>query len=84
MSTAIERIEAVHAGMLRTYRLTDVYGRKHLVGATDWERGRVQTPLRNSLGVKLGDTRPYEQKVCPTIHRDNVVKVEAGPWLPTD
>ena len=50
----------------------------------DWERGRVQTPLRNSLGVKLGDTRPYEQKVCPTIHRDNVVKVEAGPWLPTD
>lgn len=64
---------------MKMLRVRDVYGREHWVSAEDWNKGRIQTPLRFRTGRRYLDVpanlRPEGGAM---IHRENVAEVLAS------
>jgi len=56
-------------------KITTVYGETCYVSRQDFERCRIQIPLRFKTGLKLSDgvARPRGEAI--TLHRDNIALV---------
>ena len=62
---------------MKLLKITTVYDRTCYVGADDWAKGMVQTPLRYKTGRLYGDMPiGLRRESATTIHRENVAKGE--------